>query len=67
MIINIALVDVEKDEIDRCSPDNDADKPSAHNDESRVPLGLGYGRPMAIGGRFSNTFGSAAIVNVEST
>jgi hypothetical protein len=68
---NIAPVDFEQDEIEGCSPDNDAaknHKPSTHNnDESGVPLRLRDGRPMAIGGRFSHTLGSAAIVKVEST
>jgi len=66
---NIAQVDDEQDEIDGCSPDNDTAKnlkPPADNDELRIPLRFGNGRPMAIGGPFSHTLGSAAIEKVES-
>jgi len=58
-----------EDEIDGCCPDNDTaknHKPSADNDEPRVPLRFGHGRPMAISGPFSHTLGSAAIEKVES-
>lgn len=69
MIISIAQVDDEQDEIDGCHPDNNAaknHKPSADNDEPRVPLRCGDGRPMAIGGPFSHALGSAATEKVES-
>lgn len=68
MIIILHKFDDEQDEIDGCSPDNDAaknHKPSADNDESHVTLRFGSGRPMAIGGPFSHTLGSAAIEKVE--